>query len=125
MRKKHRQYRSSLNDAVTWQESSVNLPLGCLLKSNTKTACQLLDLHDSRRRFGFSSLWNKPKVFKLSAHTFKPLTGPCPSQQRLHGSNHVVCGMFHHQKATITKGSPSSNQHSGFPLHLELCSCSS
>lgn len=119
MRKKHRQYRSSLNGAVTWQEPSVNLPLGCLLKSNAKTACQLLDLNDSRRRFGFSSPWKKPKVFKLLAGTFKPLTGPFPSQQRLCGSNHVVCGMFHHQKATTTKSSPSLNQHSGFPLHLE------
>lgn len=107
MRKKHRQYTSSLNDAVTWQESSVDLPLGCLLNSNAKTAHQLLDLNDRRRRFGFSSPWNKPKVFKLSIHTFKPLTGPFPSQQRLCGSTHVVCDMFHHQKATTTKGALS------------------
>lgn len=76
MRKKHRQYRSSLNYVVTWQESSLDLPLGCLLKSNAKTACQLLDLNDSRRRYGFSCLWNKPKVFKILTRTFKPLTAP-------------------------------------------------
>lgn len=121
MRKKHWQYRSSLNDACTWQESSVDPLLGCLLKSKAKTEHQLLELNDSRRWFG--STWNKPKVFKVLPGTFKLLTGPFPSQHRLCGSNHVVCDVFHHQKATATRGSPTSNQQNDFPLHLELCSC--
>lgn len=36
MRKKHRKNMSLLNDAVAWQDSSINLPLECLLKSNTR-----------------------------------------------------------------------------------------
>lgn len=73
-RKKHRKNMCLLNDAVTWQDSSINLPLGCLLKSNKRPAHQLVVLNDSRRSFKFPSPWNKAqRIYIFSGYFWTTL----------------------------------------------------